>query len=687
VNKKFYILTALSSAVFFAFIIYLQINAQNEIKEEENALILNAQTHFNNILNVRKWNANYGNIYSDNPQLTPNPYLKNNQIQDSRGHRLVNINPAWMTRQLSELFESTQMHFAIVSNDPINPKNQASGFFKEGLEQLKNESLESYRYQLVEKEKKFEFIGALRVTQACLKCHSNYQIGQLRGGIAITLDATHYFEGKKSLRRVVNGVTFVLLMLLGLFCVVIYQWFKKHDEVEKINVSLDRRIKQQTQKLSTLNQELQRYNSKLSNVIHGSNLGYWDWNLETGEYFVNERWLIILGLKRSDVNNQFEDFSKRLHPIDRSHIMPMVERSIAKDQNFNIEFRMLNKRGEYIWIEASGAVVERNKEEKALRISGTHQDISKRKALESIRNKNREYLNILFDNNPNIVVVTNSREILSTNNRFFQYFPEFSTIKEFKQHYACICDLFEYMDDENFLHPSKHPNWVEDAIANPDSKVLIKYHGNHYYFKVIANFVKFDGEALYITTFTDITQLQLLQRKLEEISIIDELTGLYNRRYFNQMMKTEFAKAKELETTLTFVMMDLDNFKQYNDNYGHDRGDEILASVARELKRSLKRSGDYMFRLGGEEFGLLFINLDYPYAIEYANSMRKNIANLQLEHNYNNGYGIVTLSLGLCFVDFQSDTIDLKEIYHYADQALYESKTNGRNVVSSWRLN
>jgi len=464
-------------------------------------------------------------------------------------------------------------------------------------------------------------------------------------------------------------------------------WVKKHDETRRINITLDQKVNTQTQKIETLNQELQRYNKKLNNVIHGSNLGYWDWEPEKDRYYVNDRWLEILKLARKDMSNTYKDFSYRLHPIDKSHIMPKIDHAIATDKNFNVEFRMLNKHGDYIWIEASGAVVERSKDGKALRLSGVHQDISNRKGLESIRNKNREYLNILFDNNPNIVIVTNANEILSTNNKFFTYFPEFSSISEFKKHYLSICDLFEYVEDESFLHPSKNIKWFEEAMQKSNAKVLIKYQDQEYYFKVIANAVRFDGEPLYIITFTDITQLQLLQSQLETMSIIDELTGVYNRRYFNKIIAQEVNKAKTLKSTLTFVMIDLDNFKLYNDNYGHDNGDKVLEDVAKELQSSLKRKQDYVFRLGGEEFGLLFSNLDYAYSLEYANTVRKNIANLQLKHQYNQPYGIVTTSLGLCFVDFESDNVDIKEIYHYADQALYESKANGRNVVSSWRLN
>ncbi|MEA2029614.1 MAG: diguanylate cyclase [Campylobacterota bacterium] len=687
-NKKFYIVASIILSLFLTFVIYIYLNTSNNIHRAKEALIENANTHFSNIKNARTWNAKYGHIYSDNSDLTPNSYLMNNTLEIEDGRKLVKINPAWMTRQLSQLLQSDTMNFSIISNKPINPNNQAVGFFQEGLYALEKESKVNFKYKIFEEQKEFKFIGALRVKFDCLKCHGmqGYQVGDLRGGIAITLDASHYLADVAAISGSFSTTITIATLFLLLFLYTLYRWMNKHDEIERINSSLDKKVKQQVKKLDTLNQELKRYNSKLNNVIHGSNLGYWDWELENDKYYVNDRWLEILGLSRADVSNTQKDFMLRLHPIDKSHIMPKIYDAMDKDKNFNVEFRMLNKIGDYIWIEASGAVVERNKDGEVLRVSGTHQDISKRKGLESIRNKNREYLNILFDNNPNIVVVTNAHEILSTNNQFFKYFPEFSSIKEFKQEYSCICDLFEYVKESNFLHPTKNENWVQDALDNPNSKALIKYKDQYYYFKVIASLVKFDGEPLYITTFTDITQQQLLQKKLEEISIIDELTGLYNRRHFNKVMKEEFKRAKELETTLAFVMIDIDNFKMYNDNYGHDKGDEILESVAKEFKASLKRSSDNVFRLGGEEFGLLFNNLDYSYSVEYANSIRKNIAQLKIPHSYNDEYGIITISIGVCFVDFSSDSIGINDIYHYADQALYESKMNGRNVVSSWRL-
>ncbi|MCW8953326.1 MAG: diguanylate cyclase, partial [Sulfurimonas sp.] len=120
---------------------------------------------------------------------------------------------------------------------------------------------------------------------------------------------------------------------------------------------------------------------------------------------------------------------------------------------------------------------------------------------------------------------------------------------------------------------------------------------SYYVFKSIQD----DQTVLEETT----KKLRIANKKLENVSYTDSLTGLYNRRYFNLIYDRELKRAKRMNCYITFMMLDIDYFKQYNDAYGHIEGDFALKSVAKVLKDSLKRPGDYVFRLGGEEFGVL----------------------------------------------------------------------------------
>ena len=109
-----------------------------------------------------------------------------------------------------------------------------------------------------------------------------------------------------------------------------------------------------------------------------------------------------------------------------------------------------------------------------------------------------------------------------------------------------------------------------------------------------------------ITGYTAIRQDITDKKRVEVLSVTDELSGLYNRRYFNETIHNEYARAKRELRNLAFCIMDIDHFKQYNDTYGHEKGDRVIALVGEVLQNHIRRPGDFAFRLGGEEFGLLF---------------------------------------------------------------------------------
>ncbi len=175
----------------------------------------------------------------------------------------------------------------------------------------------------------------------------------------------------------------------------------------------------------------------------------------------------------------------------------------------------------------------------------------------------------------------------------------------------------------------------------------------------------------------DITDKKLI----EIISITDGLTNIYNRRYFDEIFPKVINNAKRKDELVSFLFMDIDHFKQYNDNYGHQAGDEVLIKFAKCLKENLHRSCDYAFRLGGEEFGILFNADTKEKALEFANKVRQNIEELQMTHEYSSASKYVTASMGLiCKKASELENIDI--IYKEADELLYKSKTNGRNKVS-----
>ena len=168
--------------------------------------------------------------------------------------------------------------------------------------------------------------------------------------------------------------------------------------------------------------------------------------------------------------------------------------------------------------------------------------------------------------------------------------------------------------------------------------------------------------------------------KIEELTVTDSMTTLYNRRYFDQVFESSLKIQQRTKETLVFIILDIDFFKQYNDTYGHQAGDLAIEVVAKNLKHSLRRAGDMAFRLGGEEFGILCIGMNESDVFSFADEIRKNIENEKLEHQKNYVSKYLTVSMGIVMIqpDEVSSTTD---IYRCADEALYEAKESGRNRV------
>lgn len=163
-------------------------------------------------------------------------------------------------------------------------------------------------------------------------------------------------------------------------------------------------------------------------------------------------------------------------------------------------------------------------------------------------------------------------------------------------------------------------------------------------------------------------------------SITDALTKIYNRRHFDQIFNSLYEKSVLENNPLTFFMIDIDNFKKYNDNYGHQAGDVALQAVAAAIRSQLNSESEYLFRLGGEEFAILLSNTYEAYVNLLSTKVHLGVSSLNIIHNFNEDYGKLTISIGITTA---MNLADLKktEIYNSADKALYQAKEGGRNTT------
>lgn len=177
--------------------------------------------------------------------------------------------------------------------------------------------------------------------------------------------------------------------------------------------------------------------------------------------------------------------------------------------------------------------------------------------------------------------------------------------------------------------------------------------------------------------------LESANQRLAAMAITDELTGVYNRRHFNSVLQAEVARHKRHHSPLVLCMLDIDEFKRYNDRYGHLAGDRVLQQVAQTVKAHLQRAGDQFFRLGGQEFALI-LNVNEPIerAQEFVERIRADLEAQAIEHD-KSARGVITCSFGLLWVLPGSSLARAEDVYAAADALLYQAKAEGRNRVVS----
>ncbi len=175
------------------------------------------------------------------------------------------------------------------------------------------------------------------------------------------------------------------------------------------------------------------------------------------------------------------------------------------------------------------------------------------------------------------------------------------------------------------------------------------------------------------------TALETTNATLASFAYVDGLTGLFNRRYYEQALQRELQRARRLGSPLALLMLDVDYFKKYNDHYGHPAGDACLAQVGEAIQRGLRRPGDLAARYGGEEFVVLLPSTDCQGANAVAEAIRAGVEEQALVHAQAPS-GIVTISVGVCVL-VPGDGEDAAELVNRADAALYRAKQAGRNRV------
>ncbi|MBN2866228.1 MAG: GGDEF domain-containing protein [Thiotrichales bacterium] len=219
----------------------------------------------------------------------------------------------------------------------------------------------------------------------------------------------------------------------------------------------------------------------------------------------------------------------------------------------------------------------------------------------------------------------------------------------------------------------------------PYEKEYIHKDGHMVPVRLSGQLIEIEGQQYIWSSAEDITdrvkaekQIKQLNKKLEALSFQDGLTGVFNRRKLDQDLSIEWNRAIRQRMPLTLIMIDIDFFKQYNDFYGHIKGDEALKQVAQALSHMTQRASEITCRYGGEEFVLLLPDTNQSQAQQIAQKILEAVQNLNIAHQKSTVSEVLTISVGSCtFVPTQA--MQSSELFQCADQQLYLAKQSGRN--------
>jgi len=189
--------------------------------------------------------------------------------------------------------------------------------------------------------------------------------------------------------------------------------------------------------------------------------------------------------------------------------------------------------------------------------------------------------------------------------------------------------------------------------------------------------LKGDSSRMFVISHHNITQRKLAEERAEHMALHDSITELANRRYFNEFLSLEMRRSIRDRSAISLVLVDVDYFKDYNDELGHLAGDQCLAAVAKVLPAFARRPGDLAARLGGDEFGVILGNTEIAESRTIADAIRQAVGDLRLVFG---GSRQVTVSVGVAAV-IPDERRTAEFLFQEADKALYAAKSEGRNRV------
>jgi diguanylate cyclase (GGDEF)-like protein/PAS domain S-box-containing protein len=433
--------------------------------------------------------------------------------------------------------------------------------------------------------------------------------------------------------------------------------------------------------------EIQRHLEDLEErnelALFSANDGLWDFDTLNNRVYLSPRWKSMLGYDESDVG-QAPDWRTLVHSDDMSRVQTAIRDHVAgKTPIFESLHRMRHATGEWRWV-ISRAKAKVDEKGRLLRLVGVELDITERKLYEDALFREKESAQITLQSIGDGVITTDAKGVIDYVNPVAEALTGWRL--EDSQGRA-IEEIFRAFHEET-CEPLENPLAVAirrtRSIKSVRPMLLIRRDGNEIYVESTASPIR-DGSGAVsggVLVFHDVSEARELNRRLSYHASHDVLTGLVNRREFENRMERALKSAKARETSYALCCLDLDQFKIVNDTCGHSAGDALLGQVGALLKSKV-RWRDTLARLGGDEFGILLESCSLDEAMRTAEALREAVRNFKFtweERTFRLG-----ASIGV--VPISADNADVASVLSAADSACQAAKEAGRNRVHSFEEN
>jgi diguanylate cyclase (GGDEF)-like protein/PAS domain S-box-containing protein len=418
-------------------------------------------------------------------------------------------------------------------------------------------------------------------------------------------------------------------------------------------------------------------------ALYSANDGLWDFDTVNNSVYLSPRWKAMLGYDEADVGQE-PDWRTLVHSDDMSRVQAAIRDHVAgKTPIFESLHRMRHATGEWRWV-ISRAKAKVDDKGRLLRLVGVELDITERKLYEEALFREKESAQITLQSIGDGVITTDAKGVIDYVNPVAEALTGWRL--EDSQGRA-IEEIFRAFHEET-CEPLENPLAVAirrtRSIKSVRPMLLIRRDGNEIYVESTASPIR-DGSGAVsggVLVFHDVSEARELNRRLSYHASHDVLTGLVNRREFENRMERALKSAKARETSYALCCLDLDQFKIVNDTCGHSAGDALLGQVGALLKSKV-RWRDTLARLGGDEFGILLESCSLDEAMRTAEALREAVRNFKFtweERTFRLG-----ASIGV--VPISADNADVASVLSAADSACQAAKEAGRNRVHSFEEN